>query len=133
MLTKPANESSASPRVSPPPFATVARSAPAQNARPAPRRTPTRAAGSASTRLTPKITAVAASVDASCHLVVGPGIAAPLVDGDGVFVYIDSDGNPATGAAALGGADVAIVTVGLPTSVSPPLRGVWNGETFVFD
>ena len=83
--------------------------------------------------LAPEITTVKASVDASCHYVVDPGIAAPLADGDGVFVYIDSDGNAATGATSLGGADVAIVTVGLPTSVSPPLRGVWNGETFVFD
>ncbi len=83
--------------------------------------------------LAPEITTVKVSVDASCHYVVDPGIAAPLADGDGVFVYIDSDGNPATGAAAMGGADVAIVTVGLGTSVSPPVRGVWNGETFVFD
>ena len=83
--------------------------------------------------LAPEITTVEGSVDASCHIVVDPGIAAPLADGDGVFVYIDSDGNPATGAPALGGADVAIVTIGLPTSVSPPLRGVWNGDTFVFD
>ena len=40
------------------------------------------------------------SVDATCHYVVDPGIATPLADGDGVFVYIDTDGNPATGAAA---------------------------------
>ncbi len=83
--------------------------------------------------LAPEITTVGVSVDASCHLVVDPGIAAPLADGDAVFVYIDADGDPATGAATLGGADVAIVTVGLPASVSPPLRGVWNGQTFVFD
>jgi hypothetical protein len=83
--------------------------------------------------LAPEITTVKVSVDASCRYVVDPGIATPLADGDGVFVYIDTDGNPATGAADIGGADVAIVTVGLGTTVSPPLRGVWDGQTFVFD
>ena len=83
--------------------------------------------------LAPEITTVKVSVDASCHYVVDPGIATPLADGDGVFVYIDTDGNPATGAAEVGGADAAIVTVGLGTTVSPPLRGVWDGEMFVFD
>ena len=83
--------------------------------------------------LAPEITTVKVSVDASCHYVVDPGIATPLADGDGVFVYIDTDGNPATGAAEVGGADAAIVTVGLGPTVSPPLRGVWDGEMFVFD
>ena len=83
--------------------------------------------------LAPEITTVKVSVDATCHYVVDPGIATPLADGDGVFVYIDTDGNPATGAAEVGGADAAIVTVGLGTTVSPPLRGVWDGEMFVFD
>lgn len=83
--------------------------------------------------LAPEITTVRVSVDASCHYVVDPGIATPLADGDGVFAYIDTDGNPATGAADIAGADVAIVTVGLGTTVSPPLRGVWDGRTFVFD
>ena len=83
--------------------------------------------------LAPEIRTVKVSVDATCHYVVDPGIATPLADGDGVFVYIDTDGNPATGAAEVGGADAAIVTVGLGTTVSPPLRGVWDGEMFVFD
>ncbi len=83
--------------------------------------------------LAPEIRTVRVSVDAACHYVVDPGIAAPLADGDGVFAYLDTDGNPATGATAIGGADVAVVTVGLGTTVSPPLRGVWNGDSFVFD
>ena len=83
--------------------------------------------------LAPEITTVRVSVDATCHYVADPGIATPLADGDGVFVYIDTDGNPATGAAEVGGADAAIVTVGLGATVSPPLRGVWDGEMFVFD
>ena len=83
--------------------------------------------------LAPEITTVEVSVGASCHYVVDPGIATPLADGDGVFAYIDTDGNPATGATQIGGADVAIVTVGLGTTVSPPLRGVWDGQTFAFD
>jgi hypothetical protein len=83
--------------------------------------------------LAPEITTVTVSLDAACRYVVDPGIATPLADGDGVFVYLDTDGNPATGDTAIGGADVAIVTVGLGTSVSAPVRGAWDGEGFAFD
>jgi hypothetical protein len=79
--------------------------------------------------LAPEITTVRVGVDPACHYVVDPGIAAPLGGDDGVFVYLDADGNPATG---MDGADVVVVTLGLGTSVSPPVRGVWDGSTFAF-
>lgn len=82
--------------------------------------------------LAPEITTVRVGVDTTCHYVVDPGVPYPLVDGDGVFVYVDVDGNPATGSAVMRGADIAIATVGVGTSVSPPMRGVWNGSTFAF-
>jgi hypothetical protein len=82
--------------------------------------------------LAPELTTVRAGVDTTCHYVVDPGVPYPLVDGDGVFAYLDVDGNPATGSPVMHGADIAVGTVGFGTSVSPPMRGVWNGSTFTF-
>jgi hypothetical protein len=82
--------------------------------------------------LAPEITTIHAGVDAACGYVVDPGIPLPLVDGDAVFVYIDTDGNPATGSPVVTGADVAIGTLGLTGTDAPPIRGVWNGATFAF-
>jgi hypothetical protein len=82
--------------------------------------------------LAPEIGTVSAGVDGQCNYVVDPGIGAPLIDGDAAFVYIDTDGNAATGDPVIGGADVAIGTVGTYAGQSPPFRGVWNGTTFAF-
>lgn len=83
--------------------------------------------------LAPEITTVAVSVDAACHLVVDPGVAAPLRDGDVVLVYLDADGNPATGSSTVPGADVVVGTIATPGAASPPVRGIWNGTTFDFE
>jgi hypothetical protein len=82
--------------------------------------------------LAPEITTVRVGVDTTCHYVVDPGVPYGLVDGDGVFVYLDVDGNPLTGSAVMHGADIVVGTVGVGTSVSPPMRGVWNGSGFAF-
>jgi hypothetical protein len=75
--------------------------------------------------LAPEITTVGVSVDASCHLVVDPGIAAPHADGDGVFVYIDSDGNPSRRGrrrASRWGRSASPTTTSSSTSLSTPAR-----------
>jgi len=82
--------------------------------------------------LAPEITTVRAAVDGACTVVVDPGIPTPLVGGDAVFVYLDVDGDAATGSPLPEGADVAIGTLGGPAGQSPPRRGVWNGTTFRF-
>jgi hypothetical protein len=82
--------------------------------------------------LAPEVTLIHASVDASCNLTVDPGVAA-IDYGEKVGVYIDRDGNPATGDAALFGADEAITSVGgLHGSWSAPLLAQWTGEDFEY-
>jgi len=78
----------------------------------------------------PEITNVLASVDAGCNSTVSPGVD-PLVYGDAVFIYIDSDGNAATGSPTFSGADTVVGTLG-GTSGGGPTRGVWNGSGFTF-
>jgi hypothetical protein len=82
--------------------------------------------------LAPEITTVRAGVDAACNYVVDPGVAQPLIAGDAVFVYLDADGNAATGSAVMGGADIVVGTAGTYAGQSPPLRGVWDGASFQF-
>jgi hypothetical protein len=81
--------------------------------------------------LAPEITTVRAGVDAACNYVVDPGVAGPLIPGDAVFVYLDTDGNAATGS-PLGGADVVVGTAGTASGPTPPIRGVWTGASFQF-
>jgi len=83
--------------------------------------------------LAPEIATVQANMDANCTYSVDPGITAPLLADDSVFVYIDTDGNPSTGSALFGGADVAIGTLGQVGADTPPMRGVWDGTSFSFD
>jgi hypothetical protein len=75
--------------------------------------------------LAPEIHTVAAAVDGACHVTVDPGVTYPLITGDSVFVYVDTDGNPATGDPVFQGADRAIGTLG----GYPPLMGAWNPAT----
>jgi hypothetical protein len=82
--------------------------------------------------LAPEILTVQAAVDGACRYIVDPGVTRSLISGDAVFIFIDTDGNPATGYAAFGGADVAVGTLGETGPDSPPMRGVWDGGTFAF-
>ena len=77
----------------------------------------------------PEITSVWATVDGNCTLTVNPGIA-DLDDGNAVYIYIDRDGNPATGSAALGGADEVVVTNGGRDGNGAPVLGLWDGQVF---
>jgi hypothetical protein len=81
--------------------------------------------------LAPEISTVTATVDASCDLAVNPGVD-QLIGDDSVFIYIDRDGNPATGSTLFGGADIVVGTLGQIGPDSPPLLGVWNGAQFTF-
>ena len=76
--------------------------------------------------LSPEITTVNATVDAACGYAVDPGISVPLVDGDGVFEYLDLDGNAATGSQVFVGADVAVGSAGYTGADPAPLLGRWD-------
>jgi hypothetical protein len=82
--------------------------------------------------LAPEILEVRAAVDGDCNYSVDPGVPGPLIDDEAVFVYVDTDGDSATGSALFNGADVAVGTVGGFGADSPPLRGVWTGSSFSF-
>lgn len=84
--------------------------------------------------LAPEITTVGVSLDASCDYSVNPGIVGSLIQGDGVFEYIDTDGNPATGSPTFGGADVAVGSIGVNGIDPPPVLGHWDpvAGTFSF-
>jgi hypothetical protein len=87
--------------------------------------------------LAPEILSVVAATDGACRLAVqdviagavGPG---DLIDGDAVGIYLDTDGNPATGSPLWDGADRVAITVGLTGPDIGPGLGVWNGSTFDF-
>jgi hypothetical protein len=82
--------------------------------------------------LAPEITNVAIGLDAACAYSVIPGIPGTLIDGDGVFAYIDVDGNPATGSATFDGADVAVGSLGVTGPDPAPLLGRWDVATQTF-
>jgi hypothetical protein len=85
-------------------------------------------------RLAPELGLVLASVDGSCNYSVDPGVLDPiLVNGDAVFVYINRDGNAATGSPLFDGADIVVGTLGDTYTELPPLMGVWNGAEFDFN
>jgi hypothetical protein len=81
--------------------------------------------------LAPEISTVTATVDVTCDLAVNPGVD-QLIGDDSVFIYIDRDGNPATGSTLFGGADIVVGTLGEIGTDSPPLLGVWDGTQFQF-
>jgi hypothetical protein len=81
--------------------------------------------------LAPEITTVTASLDGACNYAVDPGLA-PLIEGDAAFIYVDRDGNPATGSPTPQGADVVVGTLGYSGADSPPLLGTWDGSAFQF-
>ena len=83
--------------------------------------------------LAPEIGTVVAAVDASCGYSVNPDIRqGMLIEDDSVFIYIDTDGNPATGDSIFTGADRVVGTLGAMASETPPMMGTWNGTSFSF-
>jgi hypothetical protein len=83
--------------------------------------------------LAPEIGTVRIQVDNDCALSVDTGILRPLHDDDAAFVYMDTDGDAATGDPDVGGADLLVATFGADTGQDAPVRGVWNGTTYAFD
>jgi hypothetical protein len=85
--------------------------------------------------LAPELAGVAVSVGSHCGVTVDPLIVNrpfDLIDGDGVGIYIDTDGNPATGSPTFDGADKVIITAGMTGPDLPPGLGTWNGASFTF-
>jgi PASTA domain-containing protein len=85
--------------------------------------------------LAPELAGVGIAVDSGCGVVADPVVVNRpfgLFDGDGVGIYIDTDGNPATGSPIWNGADRVIITAGSNVADLPPGLGVWNGTTFSF-
>jgi hypothetical protein len=87
--------------------------------------------------LAPEIVSVAATTDAACRMTVQDVLAdaqAPddLIDGDVVGIYLDTDGNPATGDQVWDGADRVAIIVGMAGPDLGPGLGVWDGATFSF-
>lgn len=83
--------------------------------------------------LAPEIGVVGASVDGGCTYAVDPGISPPfLIEDDGVFVYLDTDGNLSTGDPVFTGADAVVGTVGTADGTTPPRLARWNGATYDF-
>jgi hypothetical protein len=87
--------------------------------------------------LAPEIVSVAATTDAACRVTVQDvlaGAVAPgdLIEGDVVGIYLDTDGNPATGSLLWDGADRVAIIVGMAGPDLGPGLGVWDGATFSF-
>jgi hypothetical protein len=87
--------------------------------------------------LAPEIVSVVATTDAACRMTVQDvlaGAAAPgdLIDGDAVGIYLDTDGNPATGSPLWEGADRVVIIVGASGPDIGPGLGIWDGATFSF-
>jgi len=87
--------------------------------------------------LAPEILAVTAGTDGACRVAVedvlmGTAVPGDLIDGDSVGIYLDTDGNPATGAPLWSGADRVAIVVGRIGPDLGPALGVWNGASFDF-
>ena len=83
--------------------------------------------------LAPELTTIQASLNGACAYSVSPGLVSPvLIDGESVFVYINTDGNPSTGEPVFQGADVAVGVLGKAGADSLPLLGTWNGTDISF-
>jgi hypothetical protein len=93
--------------------------------------------GDAEAGIAPDIGAVAGLVGTACQIGVDPqvqyqGVDIPpdgLIDGDAVFVFIDTDGNIATGDPAEFGADRVVGTLGRTGVDGLPLVGTWDPTT----
>src|SRR4051812_32735632 len=71
---------------------------------------------------------VGASLDGACTVTVNPLLAGPLTENDFAITILNTDGSAFTGAAALGGADVAVGVAGAAGGeFSPPPRLLERG------
>lgn len=78
--------------------------------------------------LAPEILGLYGSVDGTCNVGVNPSILYDLlVDGDGVAIFLDTDGNAATGDTSIGGMDRAVLTTGGFAGNSGPYLATWDG------
>jgi PASTA domain len=87
--------------------------------------------------LAPELTYVDMSLGAACEVVVTPKLGdrsetAGLIRDEAVATYIDSDGNPSTGAPVWDGADRVVVVVGQNGADLPPVLGTWTEGGFSF-
>src|SRR3954454_19801966 len=67
--------------------------------------------GDADSGLAPDITSINVQVGGSCSITAGSPLGS-LIEGDAVFIYLDTDGNPNTGETVFGGADRVVGTLG---------------------
>jgi hypothetical protein len=85
--------------------------------------------------LAPEIAGAAAVTDSQCGIGMAPAITNRpygLGGGDASAVYIDTDGNSATGDPTFDGADKVVMTIGSDVTEYPPRVGSWNGSTMDF-
>jgi hypothetical protein len=87
--------------------------------------------------LAPEIVAVGAATNAACGVGVQAVLAdatspGDLIEGDAVGIYLDTDGNPATGSPLWEGADRVAIIVGQAGPDLGPGLGVWDGADFSF-
>lgn len=95
------------------------------------------AVGDAEAGLSPDILGVVALTDASCGIGIGVALdrgsaEGALLAGDSVGIYINVDGNKATGSPTWDGADRVVIIAGASGPDFPPTLGVWNGSEFSF-
>jgi hypothetical protein len=81
--------------------------------------------GDADSGLAPDITSVDVQVTGNCSITAGSPLGS-LVEGDAVFIYLDTDGNPNTGETVFGGADRVVGTLGETGADSPPMLGTYD-------
>lgn len=95
------------------------------------------AIGDGEAGLAPEITGVVAVTDDTCGIGIAvalSGAVSPgdLIEGEAVGIYLDTDGNPATGSPTWDGADRVVMIVGRTGPDLPPAVGVWDGAEFSF-
>ena len=94
-------------------------------------------AGDGESGLAPEILGVLAITDKTCGIGLGVALQGQseigaLIYNESVGVYVNTDGNAATGSPTWDGADRVVITIGQSGTDSPPGLGVWNGSTFEF-
>jgi len=77
--------------------------------------------------LAPEISAITLTVDGSCNISIVLTLDGSLIYGDSHIIYVDTDGNPATGNPTFDGSDVAVITIGRTGVDDAPVMTTWNG------
>ena len=86
-----------------------------------------RLAGGWRLRPGPEISAITLTVDGSCNISITLTLDGSLIYGDSHILYVDTDGNPATGSPTFDGSDVAVITIGRTGIDDAPVMTTWNG------